>query len=292
VLILLLCLTTLCRAAEDSSSRPTFRVGVETVFVNVSVTDSYNRYIGGLEKQSFRVFEDTVEQTVTHFVEESAPVSVGILFDTSVSMKRNMQSARRSVLRLLQLGTPDDEFFLVSFNQKTELMRGFTRERAEMEQGIQSIKFRGRTALYDAVHLGMEQVIGASNRKTALILITDGEDNSSRYTASEVRELAKESGTPIYAIGERGKLAYGRQEIQALADLTGGRAFFPENLSELDYYVDLIRTELSNQYVLGYTPINATRDGKWRKLQVKLTEPAGPSKMFIHNRQGYYAAKH
>jgi Ca-activated chloride channel family protein len=291
-LILLFCLTTPRRAApDDAGARPTFRVGVETVFINVSVTDSFNRYIGGLEKQSFRIFEDTVEQTITHFVEESAPVSVGILFDTSVSMKRNIRSARRSVLRLLQSGTPDDEFFLVSFNQKTQLIQGFTRERAEMEQGIQSIKPRGRTALYDAVHLGMEQIGGARNKKTALILITDGEDNSSRYTATEVRELAKESKTPIYAIGEKGKLAYGHDEIQGLSDLTGGRAFFPQNLSELDYYVDLIRSELAHQYVLGYTPINKTRDGKWRKLQVKLTVPAGPSKTIIHNRPGYYAVK-
>ena len=285
--ILLFCLMAPRRAeSDDPEARPTFRVGVETVFINVSVTDPFNRSIEGLEKQSFHIFEDTVEQSITHFVEESAPVSVGILFDTSVSMKRNIRSARRSVLRLLQSGTPDDEFFLLSFNQKTRLVQGFTRDRVELEQGILSIKPRGRTALYDAVHLGMEQISGARHKKAALILITDGEDNSSRYTAAEVREMAKESGTPIYAIGEKGKLGYGCHEIQGLADLTGGRAFFPQSFSELDYYVDLIRSELSNQYVLGYTPINKARDGKWRKLQVKLTVPAGFSKMIIRNRPG------
>jgi Ca-activated chloride channel family protein len=277
--------------SNESDTRPTFRVGVETVFINVTVTDSLNRYIGGLDKESFRIFEDTVEQSITHFVEESAPVSVGILFDISSSMKRNIQSARRSVLRLLQSGTPDDEFFLVSFNQKTKLVQGFTRQAASLERSILSIKPRGRTALYDAVHLGMEQIRAARNRKSALILITDGEDNSSRYTAAEVRELAMESGAPIYAIGEKGKLGYGHREIQGLADVTGGRAFFPQTFSELDYYVDLIRSELAHQYVLGYTPVNRARDGKWRKLQVKLAAPEGFSKRIVRNRQGYFASK-
>jgi Ca-activated chloride channel homolog len=291
-IVILTCLITVPRAeSDDPDTRPTFRVGVETVFINVTVTDSLNRYIGGLDKESFRIFEDTVEQSITHFVEESAPVSIGILFDTSASMKRNMRSARRSVLRLLQSGTPDDEFFLVSFNQKTTLVQGFTRQAASLERGISSIKPRGRTALYDAVHLGMEEIRGARNRKSALILITDGEDNSSRYTAAEVRELARESGAPIYAIGEKGKLGYGHQEIQGLADLTGGRAFFPQTFSQLDYYVDLIRSELTNQYVLGYTPVNKARDGKWRKLQVKLTVPEGFSKMIVRTRQGYFASR-
>jgi Ca-activated chloride channel homolog len=288
----LTCLITLSRAEpDDSDVKPTFRVGVETVFINVSVTDSLNRAVGGLEKESFRIFEDAVEQSISHFIEESAPVSIGILFDISVSMKRNIRSARRSVLRLLQSGTPDDEFFLVSFNQKTTLVQGFTRQAASLERSISSIKPRGRTALYDAVHLGMEEIRGAKNRKTALILITDGEDNSSRYTAAEVRELAMETGAPIYAIGEKGKLGYGYQEIQGLADVSGGRAFFPQTFSDLDYYVDLIRSELSNQYVLGYTPVNKAHDGKWRKLQVKLTIPPGPSKMIVRNRQGYFASK-
>jgi Ca-activated chloride channel homolog len=291
-ILILTCLITVPRAESDESdTRPTFRVGVETVFINVTVTDSLNRYIGGLDQESFRILEDTVEQSITHFVEESAPVSLGILFDISASMKRNIQSARRSVLRFLQFGTPDDEFFLVSFNQKTTLVQGFTRQAASLERSISSIKPRGRTALYDAVHLGMEEIQVAKNRKSALILITDGEDNSSRYTAAEVRALASESGAPIYAIGEKGKLGYGYQEIQGLADLTGGRAFFPQTFSQLDYYVDLIRSELTHQYVLGYTPVNKARDGKWRKLQVKVTAPEGFSKMIVRTRQGYFASK-
>jgi Ca-activated chloride channel family protein len=291
-ILILTCLVTLPRAESDESdTRPTFRVGVETVFINVAVTDSLNRYIGGLDKESFRIFEDTVEQSITHFVEESAPVSLGILFDISASMKRNIQSARRSVLRFLQFGTPDDEFFLVSFNQKTTLVQGFTRQAASLERSISSIKPRGRTALYDAVHLGMEEIRVAKNRKSALILITDGEDNSSRYTVAEVRDLASESGAPIYAIGEKGKLGYGYQEIQGLADLTGGRAFFPQTFSQLDYYVDLIRSELTHQYVLGYTPVNKARDGKWRKLQVKLAAPEDFLKMIVRTRQGYFASK-
>lgn len=288
---LLLLAATASPQSRKPSERPTFRVGVETVFVKVSVTDPLNRYVTGLEQEHFRVFEDKVEQAISHFTQESAPISVGILFDISGSMKDNIHTARNSVVRFLEAGNPDDEFFLVTFNQKTTLVQSFTHQSSSIQNQISFSNPGGRTALYDAVYLGLEQVRGGKNEKKALILITDGEDNSSRYTSSEVREFAKESDVQIYAIGEEGKLGYGRSEIQNIVGLTGGRAFFPNNFNELDYYIDLIHAELRNQYVLGYTPKNKAHDGKWRKLKVKLEAPEGLPKLIVHAKEGYYAPR-
>ncbi len=276
-----------------AQERPVFRVGVETVFLKVSVTDPLNRYVTGLEKEHFKVFEDKVEQEISHFTQQSAPISVGILFDVSGSMKdnNNINAAKNAIVRFLQAGNPEDEFFLVTFNQKTTLVTNFTHESGSIQNEVSFRQPGGRTALYDAVYMGLDQIKGGKNEKKALILITDGEDNSSRYSAAEVREFAKESDVQIYGIGEEGKLGYGRAEIQNIVALTGGRAFFPNNFNELDYYIDLIHAELRNQYVLGYVPTNKTHDGKWRKIRVKLEPPEGLPKLIVHAKEGYYAPK-
>ena len=276
---------------KKKDERPVFRVGVDTVFVKASVTDPLNRYVTGLEKDHFRVFEDKVEQDIIHFTQQSAPISIAIVFDVSGSMKDNIHTARNSLVRFLQSGNPEDEYLLITFNQRTTLVQGFTRESSAIQNEVGIRNPGGRTALYDAVYLGLNQIRGGKNEKKAIILITDGEDNSSRYTSAEVREFAKESDVQIYAIGEEGKLGYGRAEIQNIVSLTGGRAFFPNNFSELDYYIDLIHAELRNQYVLGYVPTNKTHDGKWRKIRVKLEPPEGLPKLLVHAREGYYAPK-
>ncbi len=276
------------------SEPPTFRVGVETVFVKAAVTDPLNRYVTGLEKEHFRVYEDKVEQTISHFTQQAAPISVGIIFDISDSMKENnnIQKAKSAIMRFLEFGNPEDEYFLITFNQTTTLVEGFTHDKATVQNEIAFRKPGGRTALYDAVYMGLDQIQMAKNEKKALILITDGEDNRSRYTSSEVREFAKEADVQIYGIGEEGKLGYGRSEIQNIVGITGGRAFFPNSFNELDYYIDLIHAELRNQYVLGYVPTNKVHDGKWRKIQVKLEPPEGLPKLLVHAKEGYYAPRH
>jgi Ca-activated chloride channel homolog len=278
---------------QDKTSQPVFKVGVETVFVKVSVTDPLNRYVTGLEKVHFKVYEDKVEQTLSHFSQETAPISVGLIFDVSGSMKdnNNIRKAKNAITRFLQVGNPEDEYFLVTFNQKTTLVQSFTDQSAALQSDIAFQKPGGQTALYDAVYMGLDHIKSGKNEKKALILITDGEDNSSRYSPTEVREFAKESDVQIYGIGEEGKLGYGRSEIQNIVGLTGGRAFFPNNFNELDYYIDLVHAELRNQYVLGYTPTNKVHDGKWRKIKVKLDAPQGLPKLIVHAKEGYYAPK-
>ena len=269
-----------------------FKVDVDEVVLRVTVTDPLNRYVVGLEREHFKVFDNKVQQTITHFSNDTSPISVGIILDTSGSMGDNILSARTSVIEFMEQGDPQDEYFLVTFNDRTTLVQDFTSRGENIANEVTFANPKGRTALYDAIYLGLEKMGGGRNEKKALIVITDGEDNSSRYTFSEVRDFVKESDTQIYVIGERGELGYGRGIISEIVRLTGGRAYFPHNFQQLDYFVDLIHTELRHQYLLSYVPSDQSTDGKWRKLKVELDPPEGLPKLGVRAREGYYAPKH
>jgi len=290
--LILLCAVSVF-SGDGDKSKPVIRVGVETVFVNVTVVDPLNRCVTGLNQSAFRVFENKIEQKIAFFNDEEAPVSVGILFDRSGSMStnNNITAARAAIVRFLQSANPEDEFFLVTFNQSPTLVTDFTHESGAIANQISLKQPSGRTAVFDAVYMGLQKIKQATNERKALILITDGEDNSSRYNPAEVKELAREMNVPIYGIGEQGALGYGRYDIEEIVGMTGGRAFFPNSFNDLDYYIDLIHAELRNQYVLGYVPSNKAHDGKWRKIQVKLDAPEGLPRLIVRAREGYYASK-
>lgn len=273
---------------------PLFKVDVETVFVKVAVSDHLNRYVTGLDKEHFKIFEDKIEQEILHFNQRSAPISVGIVFDISGSMKdnANIKKAKSAITQFLEFGNPKDEYLLITFNQKTKLVRDFSQQVSTLQNDIVFQKPGGNTSLYDAVYMGLSYVMEGTNEKKALILITDGEDNSSRYSPKEVREFAKESSVQIYGIGQLSDSGYGLSIIENIVHITGGRAFFPSNFNELDYYIDLIHAELRNQYVLGYRPTNQDHDGEWRSIKVKLDAPRGLPKLKVHAREGYYAPTH
>jgi Ca-activated chloride channel family protein len=266
-------------------------VGVDMVVVRVTVIDPLNRYVIGLEKEHFKIFENKIEQAVSHFSNQDSPISVGVIMDVSGSMGDNILSARTSVSRFLERGDPGDEYFLVTFNDRSSLIQDFTPRSENVRNDVVFTNPKGRTALFDAMYLGLEKIREAQNDKKALIVITDGEDNSSRYTFSEVREFAKESDVQIYVIGERGELGYGRGIIRELVALTGGRAFFPNNFKQLDYLCDLIHTELRNQYLVGYTPIDRNHDGSWRKIKVQLEPPEGLPKLSVRSKEGYFSPR-
>lgn len=282
---------TLSGAEGKQNQPPSFRADVDTVVIRVSVTDPLNRYVVGLEREHFKIFEDKIQQAITHFSNDKSPISVGIIFDVSGSMSDNILSARNSVVRFLEQGDRQDEYFLVTFNDHTTLVQDFTPRSENVGNEVTFTNPKGRTALYDALYAGLEKIRDARNEKKALIIITDGEDNSSRYTFSEVKEFAKESDVQIYVIGERGELQFGRGIISEIVSLTGGRAFFPNNLKQLDYFCDLIHTELRNQYVIGYMSLNRTFDGEWRKIKVRLDPPEGLPKLSIRAKEGYFAPK-
>ncbi len=290
---LLLCIASYPYSQDKKAPIPSFRVDVVTVYVKVAVSDPLNRYVTGLEKENFKIYEDNVQQTITHFSQESAPISAGFIFDISSSMgfRHNIRIAKNDFLPFLESRNPEDEYFLVTFNRTVKLVQAFTDQSQEVQNDIAIQKSGGTTALYDAVYMGLDQIKKGKNEKKALILISDGEDNSSRYTAAEVRDFSKESGVQIYGVGLGGPEGYGQGLLRQLANVTGGRVFFPDAGAGLDYYVSLIHAELRNQYLLGYVPLNPARDGKWRRIKVKLDVPRGFPKLLVRAKEGYYAPK-
>lgn len=283
-------------AAQRSAS---IRIQTELVLIPVTVTDPLNRFVTGLEKEYFRVFEDKVEQSVAHFASEDAPMSVGIVFDTSGSMGSKLQKSRQAVAQFAKLANPEDEFFLVQFSDRPELTLGFTREPEEIQNRLTFTQSKGRTALLDGVYLAINQMRkNAHNPRKALLIISDGGDNSSRYTESEIKNLIREADVQIYAIGifepasARGRTAEelgGPSLLSEVAEQTGGRHFPVENLNELPDIAAKIAIELHYQYVLGYTPKNQEKDGKYRRVQVRLKPPPGMPALRVFWRLGYYA---
>jgi Ca-activated chloride channel family protein len=288
-LAFLLSLSTLPAEDQKPASPPRFKIDVETVVVRATVTDMLNRYVVGLEKEHFKVYENKVEQSITHFSNDKSPISVGIILDISGSMGDDMLTAKNSVTRFLEQGDTRDEYFLIGFNHQTKLLQDFTSRSQNVRAEVSIAGASGRTALFDALYLGLEKIRHGQHDKKALIIITDGEDNSSRYTFSEVKDFAKEADCQIYVIGVKGELNYGRGIIGEIVRLTGGRPFFPNSLKQLDYYCDLIHTELRNQYVLGYTSTDANFDGKWRKIRVRLSPPEGLPQLTVRAKEGYFA---
>jgi Ca-activated chloride channel homolog len=266
---------------------------IETVIIKVSVADQLNRHLIGLEQEHFRIYEDKTEQKITYFNRESAPASIGILLDVSASIKsnNNINEMKMAIQRFLKTGSLNDEYFLITFSDKPILIQPFSSSSASAQDAAASSRPAGRTAIYDAIFMGFDQMKHAKNSRKALLLITDGEDNDSRHSPNEIRQLAKESDIQIYGIGEPGTLTYKKEALLDLAVITGGTAFFPNNFNKLDYYMDLVRAELLNQYMIGYIPTNKARDGKWRKIAVKLNAPKDLPKPIVIAKEGYYAPK-
>jgi len=276
----------------------TFKLDVSLVLVNVTVTDPMSRLVTGLEKEHFRVFEDKTEQTVAHFGAEDSPLSLGVIFDSSGSMGNKLAKSRQAVAQFFKTANPQDEFFLVHFNDRPELTVAFTTSLEEIQNRLTFSQAKGRTALLDAIYMGLNQMKQAKNPKKALLLISDGGDNSSRYTEREIRKLVREADVQIYAIGiyepisARGRTSEelsGPNLLSEVAEQTGGRQFPVENLNELPDIAAKIGIELRNQYVLGYLPTNQQKDGKWRRITVRLNQPRGMPILRAFWKLGYYA---
>ncbi len=277
------------------------RIDSTLVLIPVSVTDPMNRFVTGLEREHFKLYEDKVEQDIQQFSSEDAPLSVGLVFDTSGSMGSKLQKSRQAVAQFFKTANPEDEFFLVQFNDRPELTVPFTRNPEEIQNRLTFTQSKGRTALLDGIYLAMNHMKKARNPRKALLVISDGGDNSSRYTESEIKNAVREADVQIYAIGifepmsARGRTAEemaGPGLLSEVAEQTGGRHFPVDNLNELPDIAAKIGIELRNQYVLGYAPKNQERDGKYRRVNVKLVQPRGlpPLKAFF--RLGYYAPTH
>src|ERR1039457_4678762 len=275
------------------------RIDTTLVQVNVTVTDPLNRFVTGLEKEHFRLFEDKVEQTIVQFSSEDAPLSIVIVFDTSGSMGPKLQKSRQAVAQFLKTANPEDEFALIEFSDRPDLVVPFTTDVEEIQNRLTFTQSRGKTALLDGVYMAMNQMKPdkAHNPRKAILIISDGGDNNSRYTESEVKNTVREADVQIYGLGifesmgSRGRTPeemMGPGLLNEVAELTGGRSYAVET-NELADIAAKIGIELRNQYMLYYNPKNLARDGKYRHVVVKLVQPRGlpPLKAFF--RLGYYA---
>src|SRR5579883_2255544 len=274
------------------------RIDSNLVLIPVTVTDPMNRFVTGLEKENFRILENGKEQTIAQFSSEDAPLSVGIIFDCSGSMGPKLKSSRMAVAQFFRTANPEDEFFAVTFADEAKLAQPFTLNLEEIQNRLTFTMSKGQTALLDAVYMGLHEMKKAKNPRKALLLITDGGDNNSRYTESEIKNLVREADVQIYAMGiyESGgarnrtpEEASGPALLSEIADQTGGRQYPVENINEMPDIAAKIGTELRNQYLIGYRPDNQERDGKWRKVTVKLIQPKGMPILRPFFRQGYYA---
>ena len=268
----------------------TLKVDVPVVLVNATVSDLKGRLVAGLERQHFRLWEDDVEQKLEYFSLEDMPLSVGLVFDATGSMADKLTAARDAAAAFLRTSNPHDEYFLIEFSDQPKLVQDFTTDISRLQKEIFSTSARGLTPLFDSVHLGLEKIKDARNTKRALLIISDGEDNRSHYTFSDIREFARQQDAQIYAIGLINGFE-GKMTIGDLVETTGGRAFFPNSVNQLEDICTRIALELKNQYLLGYRSANAAKDGTWRQIRVEVNPPRGLPPLAVRARTGYYAPK-
>ncbi len=288
------------KPAESEADRitPNLRIDTNLVLIPVTVTTPLNQFVTGMEKEQFRVVEDKVEQEVSYFASFDAPLSIGMVFDASGSMGSKLTKSRQAAAEFFKTANPEDEFFLVQFNDRPNLVVPFTRNTDDIMSRLTFTQAKGRTALLDGIYQALQQLRKGRNPRKALLIVSDGGDNSSRYTESEVRNLLKEADAQMYAIGifepvgSRGRSAEelsGPGLLSELAEMTGGRHLPVDNLNDLPDIAAKIGIELRNQYVFGYVSRNLARDGKYRKVTVKLNQPRGLPPLRALHRQGYYA---
>ena len=276
---------------------PLIRSKVDLVLVPVTVTDPMNRLVTGLDKENFQIYEGKEQQDVRHFSSEDAPISLGVIFDMSGSMNSKIERAREAVKEFFKTANPQDEFFMIAFSDKPHELSDFTQSVDDVEGKLLFTLPKGRTALLDAIYLGISKMREAKYPKKALLIISDGGDNHSRYTEGEIKSLIKEADVMVYSIGIYDQYLPTEEErlgpalLNDISEISGGRAFTIDNPNDLADVATKIGIELRNQYVLGYRPRNPGHDGKWHKIKVKLLPPKGLPPLHVYAKTGYYASQ-
>ena len=276
-------------------------VDVEEVQLPISVLDKEGRPVNGLTKNDFLIFEDNVQQQIKIFRHEDIPLSLGLVIDNSGSMRNKRERVNSAALAFARESNPEDETFIVNFDDAAYLEQDFTGSIGDLIDALENVDTRGETALYDAVYLSVNHVKEGKKDKRVLLLISDGEDNVSKYGFNKVVEALRESKVTLYAIGlleendQRGGLfkkppsKKAKEVLQKFAEITGGRAYFPKSLDEVEQLVKDVAHEIRNHYTISYTPTNKKLDGSWREVRVKVNPPKNTSKVTVHTKQGYYA---
>jgi len=281
-------------ASLDAHAKP-IKKDVDLVLVPVTITDPMDRLVIGLEQDNFQVFDGKQPQEIKHFSSEDTPVSLGVIFDMSGSMKSKIEQAREAVGEFLKTANPQDEFFIITFADQPEEVSDFTSSVEDIQSQLLYTLPKGRTALLDAIYMGLSKMRSAKYARKALLIISDGGDNHSRYTQREIESTVKEADVAIYAVGIYDRYFATQEEmlgpglLERITELTGGRSFTIENPNDLSRVARTIGSALRNQYVLGYSPRNLERNGKWRKIKVKLRLSKRLPPLHVYVKSGYYA---
>src|SRR5215210_3302738 len=269
----------------------------DLITFTVTVTDLYGRFVSGLSKNAFTILDNKETQEIAYFSDDDSPVSVGVLFDVSGSMSGDkVRRARDALAHFIQTSHDRDEYFLIGFNSRAQLLMDKTRDGNAVLDKLTFVQTKSNTSLYDACYLGVERVQRGTHSKRALLLISDGQDNNSRYTFNELRRVLKESDVVLYSVGILGGSDVGSSlgmegqgTLDELAGVSGGKAFYPRSPAEMDDIFEQIALELRHQYSIGYRPKNFVNDGKWHRIKVKVNAPRGLPRLFVRSREGYYA---
>jgi VWFA-related protein len=271
----------------------TFRADTRLVVLNVSVFDQAGKIVRDLGKSAFTVYENGDKQTLNVFRQDDVPISLGLIIDTSASMTNKRDRVASAALAMVKASNPQDEVFIINFNESAVLAKEFTNDIKDLEKALRDLDAKGETAMRDALLLGIEHLRHSAHRdKKVLLVVTDGEDNSSVETQAHLVQVAQQNDVIIYAIGllgaeEAASAARARKQLDELTEQTGGRSWFPNDVAEISNITPEIAHEIRNQYILAYTPTNLAADGSFRKIRVDLDVPGA----LVRTRAGYYAPR-
>jgi Ca-activated chloride channel homolog len=279
-------------------------VNVDLVLMYTTVFDKTGRFVSGLKQEDFRLYEDGVNQTILSFAQEDVPVSMGIVLDLSGSMRGKIEQVNKAALAFIQAGNPQDQVFLIGFNEEVELLQDFTSDIDEITDALENIVVMGSTAIYDAVYLGVQKAHTGIKPKKAIVLISDGMDRDSYYSLDELVSKVQESDVQVFVVGfldpvkkkslfssrKKNDSEKARDSLTRIADETGGKAFFPNEVADIHNIVAEIASELRNQYSIGYFSSNGARDGSFRRIKIEIAGANGTNNRVRH-RRGYFAPK-
>ena len=272
-----------------------FNSNASLVLVPVTVTDKKDHLVIGLERDNFSVFDGQERQIIRNLSNEDAPISLGIIFDTSSSMYGKVERSSQAVVQFLRTANPSDEFFLIGFADRPELLVDFTSSAEDIQDGISKVIPEGRTALLDAVYLGLDTMQRARNERKVLLIVSDGGENHSRYNIKDVWSVVEEAGIQICTMGifdeapRTNAEHWGPDLLRALSNVTGGRVFPIHSLKKIGAATSELAIELHNQYVIAYRPSDLVNDGKWHRISVRVTPPPDNSRLRVYAKTGYYA---
>lgn len=276
------------KTPATGGQEPTDNLQLQARLVSMTVTvlDSFGRFVTGLQKRNFEVFDDGVKQEISHFSDEDAPLTLGIVYDVSGSMGDLTSRSFQALKRLFETSHEEDEYFIIAFNSRAQLVQDFTTSPSKIMSRVIFVKAKGSTALYDGVYLGLEKARQGRYKKKALLIISDGEENSSRYSGRELRNMLKESDVPVYSIAIS-QLYAGMGTLGDLSGWSGGMVFAPMDEPETRDIYTRIALMLRHQYAIGFYPTDAGRTVDWHKVRINLKAPRGLGRLALSYKHEY-----